>query len=468
MDLMSDAVRKSLAAYIVKEQYRLNFNEDIFFIMEGNIKTLLEKKMLADLGEESFKEAWTRETPINIFEQLINKQSRLYNREVIRSVQGPNVSDQDKALLSWYEETLDIDKKMNTHNEKFNAFQYALLHIALNDVGPTGMGKPFIRSTPNHHFLVYNEPNNPDPSKGDAIIICMGKSSSPYSRAKDKNIYAVYTNDQYIIMDSEGDVLPDEMIRRDQDGVNPYGVLPFAYANGSEDLVMPMIQQDNKDLTLLIPLMLTDLNYAVKFQCFSVFVAIDIEDSKIRISPNAILKLKSDPKGEKPSFEAIKPSVDIAESLNLAASEMGLWLTTKGIRPGTVGTIGADTFASGISKIIDESDAYENEKRQMKVYAAFERDFWDRLMRHIHPTWVQGNRIENRHILSEGSYVVTKFTDPVPLQTRGQMVSELNAEVAAGFTTRKRAIKKLNPEMSDEQIQDLAAEIGGEDFVSGQ
>lgn len=451
MDLFAESDRKMLAAFIEGEKHRLTFNEQIFTILEGNIKSLLEEKMKSDLGPESFQEAWTRETPVNVLRKIVDKQTRIYSREVVREVVGPNASEEDKALVNWYVEQLSLDTKMGANNENYNAFLYSLLQVGINN------RKPYVRTIPNHHFLVFNHPDNPDPTAPDAIIICLGKYKD--KAGLDRGMYAVYTDMQFIIMDSQAEILYEEMVRRDQDGFNPYGALPFTYVNASQNLIMPLTQQDNKDMTLLIPLLLTDLNYAVKFQCFSVFVAIDVEDSKIKISPNAILKLKSDPKGDKPSFEAIKPTVDITESLNLAASEMGLWLTTKGLRPSTVGTVGADTFASGVSKIIDESDAYESEKKQIRAYEKAEAEFWELLLRRIHPIWVAGNLVDNLHTLTEGSRVVTRFAKPVPMQTRGEMVAELNAEVIAGFLSRERAIRRLNPDMDDEEIQTLMTEI---------
>jgi len=463
INLFDESTRKAIAEFIKGEQPRLSYNGQIFQILEGNLKPLLNQRMLDDLGPDSVKAAQTRTAPINVLEKVVDKQTSIYSGRVVRRVEGPNVTDSDRELLKWYEDVLDMNQKMSSNNEFFNAYQYALLQIALNIKAGELTGKPFIRSAPNHQFLVLNDQYSVDPTSPDLIILCIGAYKDDLGREHTK--FALYTDQQYVIMNESGELLLGEMQKRDQDGTNPYGVTPFEYANASQNMVMPMVQTDNLDMALLIPLLLTDLNYAAKFQCFSLFVSIDIDDQKISISPNSILRLKSDPKGDKPDFKVIKPEVDISEVLNLAASEMGLWLSTKGIRPGTVGTVGQDNFASGVSKIIDESDTFESKNKQIILYMAFEKRFWDRLFRHIHPVWVETRKIENTALLSEGAYIVTEFEKPVPLQTRGEKVTDLDLEVTAGFISRKRAVAALNPDLSEDALEELMEEINEERVI---
>ncbi|NIT59750.1 MAG: hypothetical protein GWN00_27065, partial [Aliifodinibius sp.] len=52
-------------------------------------------------------------------------------------------------------------------------------------------------------------------------------------------VYHVYTDDEFMIMNSKGEVIQSEMERLEQDGSNPFGEVPFVYVNNSENLVMP-------------------------------------------------------------------------------------------------------------------------------------------------------------------------------------------------------------------------------------
>jgi len=288
----------------------------------------------------------------------------------------------------------------------------------------------------------------------------------PKRRKADGNydsIYYVYTRYQFVIINQNGEIQVDLMNEKEMDGTNPYGTNPFSYANASQDCVMPEIQTDNLDMSLLIPLLLTDLNYATKFQAFSVFVAIGLKNVKAEMAPNSVIEFDANPGADKSSFDVLKPSVDISEVLNLAASQMSLWLSSKSVRPTIVaGDLGADSFASGISKIIDEADTFEALKWQISIYKRFEADFWERLLTKMHPQWVAAGVIENKTIFSAKARVVTTFATPSPMQTRGELVKQLDEERTAGFTSKERAIKRLNPEMTDEEIEDLLAEIDAE------
>jgi hypothetical protein len=464
IDIFDEATRKMIASKIRNESERIYYNQSIFSIMEGNMKSLLEKRMMDDLGLKSFSSARGRQAPINVFRKVIDKLTRIYQQTVVRSVQNGN--DQDMELLQWYEGVLGINAKFGKNNENFNAYHYSLLHIGLkkpDDISARiynpNMKQPFIRSIPNHQFIIINT-SQEDPTSPDIIITFMEKRKDAKGRVE--SVYYVYTSEQFMIMNDQGEVVADLMLENEQDGNNPYGVAPFVYANNSEDNVMPEIQTDSIDMALLIPLLLTDLNYAVKFQAFSMFVAIDIEDKNIEISPNSILSFRSSPTGEKPSFDSIKPTVDIDQVLKLASSTMGLWLSSKGLRPSSIGGLSVDMAASGISKIIDEADTYEAIKKQIVIYERFEKNFWEKLLKVMHPQWVAAGIVENKTIFSTEARIVTRFSKPVPLQTRGDLVKDLEAEVLGGFTSVKRALSILNPEMRESEIDMLISEVEAE------
>lgn len=463
IDLFDEESRKQIAEFIRTEKDRLAYNKDIFTVLGGNLKPLLEARMLKDLGPEPYLAAMHRQAPINVFRKIVDKLTRIYQDGIVRKVEGGN--DADIKLLQWYEEQLDINAKFGKNNENFNAYLYSLLQIGLTDPefqdNPNkNFKKPFVRSIPNHQFLIMNT-SATDPTSPDVIIVCMPKYKRP-DGAYDETYY-VYTKYQFVIMNQSGEILADLMADKESDGINPYGVNPFSYANASQDCAMPEIQTDNLDMSLLIPLLLTDLNYATKFQSFSVFVAIGLKNVKAKLSPNSVIEFDPNPAAEKSSFDVLKPSVDIGEVLNLAASQMSLWLSSKSVRPTVVaGDLGVDSFASGISKIIDEADTFEALKYQITIYKALEADFWERILKHMHPKWVAAGVIENKTIFSPGARVVTQFKTPTPMQTRGELVKDLDAERAAGFISQERALRKLNPEMSEEEITELLEEIDAE------
>ena len=465
ISLQSAESRKLIADYINDDnnKMRVDVNESIFEILEGSLTPALEEKLRKDLGNESAERALTRMAPINYYKKVIDKLTSIYNQGVVRTVE--NGTDSDEELLSWYENVLMMNPKMDANNSALNAYKYALLHMTLTNLDDPSKSKPFIRTIPNHEFLVMST-SKVDPTSADVIIVMMGKREieGRDNRKKDQeHIFYVYTDEEFIIMNERGDILTDLMAEYDLEGNNPYGTIPFVYANMSQNLAMPLLQVDDMEMSVLIPLLMTDLNTAVKWQAFSMYVAIDMEAQNIKIAPDSILSLKSDPTGgDKPSFETVKASVDISEVLNLAASEISLWLSSKGIRPGSIGKLGADSFASGISKMIDESDTYESRTKQIEIYKAFEAVFWDKILKVMHPIWVSQGLVENRTIFSPSAKVLTTFKVPQPLKSRGELLDDIKKAIDLGLESRAGALKILYPDWDEQAIEEKLESIDSE------
>ena len=440
---------KALVKAIEGERDRLKFNEQIFNLLENDLMTPLTMKLEEDL-KVMWREALNRVAPINVFRRIVDKLAVIYQQNPWREV--VDGTEQDSELLSWYEETLNINDKMNFNNEYYSAFDYALLQITQSD------GEPFVRTIPNHQFLVFSI-DPVDKTKVDIVVLLMGKDDA------DNLILFIYSNEEFVIADTAmgGRLRPDLMASFDIDGINPYGILPFVYVNRSQNLVMPKLQKDNLQMSLLIPILWTDLNFAVKFQSFSIMYGIDLNDQELTFDPNVFWKFYSDPSTDKqPQIGSIKPQVDIGQVIPMIGAEFAMWLNTKGIKPGSIGNLTMESFASGISKMIDEMDTIQVRKRHVSQYTVAEDDLWNKVFNFIHPFWVSQGLVENTHIMSVDARVVTNFQPEIPLQDRGQLVSDLKAEVDAGFTTIRRAIKALNPHFSDQDIEQLLLEIEGD------
>ena len=290
------------------------------------------------------------------------------------------------------------------------------------------------------------------PTKPTDVILLAGQRDG-------KPIYWVY--DDYSFQAYWGEdriTLPEN-----PEGINPYGKLPFIYTPDSKYQVMPIQDSGLLKVVKTVPVILSDLNLAAMFQTFSILYGIDVDDEAIKFAPNAFWKFKSDPTSDKkPELGQIKPQVDIDQVIRLVEAELSMWLGTKGIRPGAVGQLTAENFASGISKVIDEMDTYEARQRQVVTFQNTEKNMWELILKTMHPYWVSQGMIENVGMFSPNAKIRTTFAVQLSMQSRGQLVKDLREEMAAGFITRKKAIAKLNPEMGEEDVDELMAEIDQE------
>lgn len=438
---------KDVLEIVAANTKRLAFNQQLMDIYEGELGKYVRMDLAKEMRPETYKQIITRLAPINILPKVVDKLTNIYQTTVTRTTDDANTD-----LMSWFVNEMDMDAQMNAANELFNLNQSCLIQPNVFE------GKPYICSIPPSKFIPVctnmMSPNTPT----DIILLY---------KYGNKDVYWVYSDETIYAMDSEKTILKELMLKYGfSDLTNPIERLPFIYLNASKHNLIPKCDEDGLKMIKLLPIMLSDLNYAAMFQSFSIIYGVNVDEENLAMAPNAFWRFKSDlTNDQKPEIGVIKPQVDFDQVLNLIQSQLQMWLGTKGIRASSVGGLkDGDNFASGISKIIDEMDTYEAREKQVNIFTKGESEFWE-LLRVMQNYWVSTKQIENTKKFTEAFEVSTKFTTQLPMQTRGQVVRDLRDEVAAGFTSQSRAIGSLNPEMSQKDIEQLMKEIQNERIV---
>lgn len=426
----------------------LQLNHEFIDIYDNNLGQYIECDLAKQLSPQAFQQAKFRISPINVLPKVIDKLTNIYQTAVLRNV--VDGSEQDQETLEWYEKTMQANFQMNTSNEMLNLCNASLIYPCVRE------GKPSLMVIENDCFIAYSDdPMNP--TKPTHIIMLAGKDPND----ENLDLYWTWSADQFFVSDSRGDLRLDQMARfQNPDGVNPIGRLPFVYVNSSKRRIMPKQDCDMLKIIKLIPVIFSDLNFAAMFQCFSILYGIDVDDKGIEFAPNAFWSFKSDPSTDKkPEIGSIKPDVDYAQVLQLIETQLSIWLGTKGIKASSIGGMEKDNFASGISKMIDEMDTYEARQYQVGIYQNVERELWDLILNYMHPYWVSTGQLFEVYSWTTGKMVETKFAVQLSMQSRGQIVRDVKEEYAAGFISKKRAIERINPEMTEHEIDELLSEI---------
>lgn len=426
----------------------LQFNEIIIDIFEDNLQRYVIEDLKAQLSKQSFSQAIHRLSPINILPKVIDKLTNIYQTTVTREI--AEGSDSDLSLLSYYESKMDINTHMNQSNELFNLCKATLLYPNVHK------GKPQLSVIENDKFItIASDPMHP--TDLTHVILLGGKVNGV-------DTYWVWSDSNFHITDSENKIRYDLMAEyNNEDGVNPIGRLPFVYVNESKRKILPKQDRDMLTMVKLIPVMLTDLNLAAMYQSFSITYGINVDDENLVRAPNAFWSLKSDPTTDQaPSIGTIKPDVDYTQVLGLIESQISMWLGTKGIKSSSIGSLTQDNFSSGISKIIDEMDTFEARQKQTGYYKKAEKHLWDLIMHSMHPYWVDSGQIEINAKFSPDAKVKTNFSVQLPQQSRGNIVKDVNEEYLAGFITKRIALKRLNPELSDRDLDQLIVDLEAE------
>ena len=444
-----------LLSYINKNKPYLESNRVKLDIYDGNLIGYVIDALARTLSENYFKKIEERILPINVLPRITQKSAKSYETKPTRLVDAKY-----EEIISSYENAFFMNTKMESADVYSHLFKGYALEPFLHE------GKPKLRVLPYDRFLPYSD-DKVDETNMTIFIKFMGKRVvTKLGKDVVVEVFHAYSKDEFVSFDSEGDLVSDDMVLNE--GVNPFGVIPFYYGNRGNDILLPVQDTDIVALTKMIPMLLTDLSGAILFQCFSIMWGIDINAENLTMSPNAFWSLKSDITSNKtPSVGTIKPEADIDKVISFVMTTFALWLETKGIRAGSIGTVDATSLASGVSKLIDEMDTTSIVIKSQTSFSKEESEFWKMFAR-MNNYWVANSLLlpeYNKGIFGDDFNVQMLFDQPEPMQDRKTMVETQKLEMDAGFTTRKIAITKLNPDMTPEQIDELVLEIENESTI---
>lgn len=441
---------------LVIEEYnqfkeRLKYNFELFDIYEGNLLKYILDDVKKQVSIKSFESMQHRIVPINFLKKLIDKLSQIYNQEPKRSLVIP--SESDEKLFEIYKRLLSIDVEMSLANEIFNLEKYVMIEPYVDD------GAPALRvMQPDKFFVMSTDPANP--TKVTHYIKIMGKT-------KDACLLHVYTDSEFLIIDSNGAIQQEQMnAMNNQDGVNFIGKIPAAYIARSKFDIVPRPDTDLLKMTKIMPILFSDLNEVIFWQSFGIIYGIDLGAENLTMAPNAFWSFKTDPNSQtKPSVGTIKPEADINNVMSFIMFQLNTWLNTRGIKSFAVADGKADISASGLSKMVDELDTSEDRKKQIPFFKKGESDLWNLIFNYMHPYWVKNNLIPIKEMFTPKQQAVVEFKEQLGIIDPMQVLNEIEKEVKLGLITRKKALMKKNPSMSEQEAEEYLKEIDEESTV---
>jgi hypothetical protein len=442
---------ESIVAYAQTQADKIEYNNTIFEIMEGDLLKYVGETLRRQLSPENATIAMERAAPINIWNKIVKKLSKLYANAPKRTTENPA----DQELIEYYEKK-GLNRHFGNLNENFNAYKWSSIEIFEDEE----IKSLRFRAVPSNQFLAYS--NDPiDPLRITAIIKFMGEYTDASGVKRQR--FWIYTNDEFIPVLDNGEVVQEDLFGND--GLNPFGIIPFQYASMSEYVLVPMPDLDTKQMTCLIPVLITDQNFGSLFLSLPIIYAVDAGLENLPVSPNMFVNLKSDSEdGKQAQIGVVKAEPNLEAQMNHVKNQLAMWLESKDIKPGTVGgNLTPENFASGISKIISEMDTIENRKMQEEIFQDVETKFWKRLAV-MHNELAKVGRLETRKVFSDPATleITVDYGEETIVESRADLVVRLKNERDAGFISTKKAIQILNPKMEEGQIEELIVEIDDE------
>jgi len=435
--------RDMIIKYVKDNASFLNKNAEALNIYEGNLLPYIDTILRTSLSPNYYNAIKDRVLPINILQRFIDKISTTYSKSPSR------LSEDAKAqeFVDFYSKALDFNQSgtiADAYSHLFKGFAWEP-YVDKN-------GKPAIRELPFSSFLVMSE-SATNPEEETIFIKLMGKETD----SDDSMLLHVYTDTEFDSFYMSGQEKTSDLI--DNDGVNIVGVIPFVYGKRQKNKLLPVLDSDMIKITKAIPVMLTDAAGAQMFQCFSILYGIDLSFENATMSPNVIWSLKSDVNSDKnPQVGTIKPEADTEKVVQFVTTIFTMWLESKGVRIGSMGSMDGGNSSSGIAKIIDEIDVWEIRKKSQEWFVKDEKELWNVKLPKIHDYWIKSGMVKASEVPGligdKELNINVDFEAPKPMQTRMEEIAEIKAEVDLGVMTMGQAIKRLYPKYDDVQVQE--------------
>lgn len=428
-----------------------------FLMFNGKTADIIEEAISKEFSKpETVKELIARLAPLNLVQKIIVKLAGIYTEAPLRTTKDKSIKDTE--LLELYQQELALDIRMKEANRYFKLFKRNLMEMYVDE-----MGTPMVRNLPRHCYEVYSfstlTPNRPD------VVVKIVKD--------DKNlknqVLNIWTNENFWIVNGTGEILVQKMAAiENPDGVNAYGKLPFVYINESSFSVDPIPDDDLIRMSIQIPLLLTDIAFATKYQSWSMIFTINY-DGEVPSNPNSVIPMMTGPDGERPEIGQIKPEVDTDKVITLVKTLLAMLLSTKNLSVGSVKmNLDAADVASGISKMIDSAESVEDKKDQQAFFERAEKDLWDLLSKHMIPYW-RAAQIIKPELDAEFSptfEINVFFREPQVMISEREKIEIADLRLKSGFSTLARELAYLYPQMSKEEIVELELAIKAEQSAS--
>jgi hypothetical protein len=453
MTILTEQLIKGFLEDFNSPEKRILRDEDLkrSLVYNGKIKEVVQDAIRKEFKKpETIIELNNRLIPINIVSKVIWKLSQVYNEAPIRKPYDGN--EDDSELLSSYEQEMCIDKVMKEVNAHFKLYKRALIEIYRNKYG-----RPAIRPIDRPSYEVYST-SAISPEIPDVVLKVIHWDDGDLKKC----VLIWWSDESFLITDGAGKKNESEHARiNNPDAVNPYGVLPFVYINQSLTRLVPMPDDDLIKTGIAVPLLLSDLSFASKYQAWSMIYTIGV-DGEIPINPNSVVNLEFGEDGQRPEIDMIKPEINIPQMLEFVRTLIAMLLSTKNLSTSSIsGDLSAENVASGISKMLDQAETIEDRKDQQQFFIDAEKELWKKLSKNIIPIWIKLNDYptELKQNFSENFELAMIFKQPTVIMTEKERVENSVFKIEKGVSTLKRELKALNPALDENEIDQLVAEI---------
>lgn len=442
------------------------FNKRIYKVNEGQVKEEVEKSLAKELISISAYNRCIQRIPgVNILRKSVDKRSKVYTDTPVRHTDNST----DKELMDGVVKFSDLDKVLGESNRMLNAQH-------MTAVGPFLENKRIqFKVLGAHQFLPFSD-DPVNPLNMTVFIQFMGQTVKKQGPVYDENgdvvqedsvklvdLFALYSDDEFMIIDSSGELRRDLMRERGFTSTeNPFGKIPFVLITNTKLQLIPFPNQEGFDTAVLVPKLMADLNYAAQFMSHSVMWTKNTHLEGASINADAIVNLGDrNEEGGEPEIGVIDPKTDIDGVIKLINFQIKEYFSSIGIKLSSNVDVSDE---SGFSKAVDESDATNEVKKQVELYRNVESRLWE-IVRLVYNFWASEGRLEDNRKFSEKfeDSISIEFAEKKPMKSDKQKLDEVEQLRNMKLMSRRQALRVVFPRMTEKQLDVWESELDEEE-----
>ncbi|NIM46386.1 MAG: phage portal protein, partial [Nitrososphaeria archaeon] len=284
--------------------------------------------------------------------------------------------------------------------------------------------------------------------------------------------FIYWSDDEHFTLDQDGNKVPLDPEKGDEQFINPTGVMPvITIQKDRDDEYWATQGEDMVDLTIAAQLGWSDLLTIAKHQGFSLLtIGSEEEPTSQEIGLNKAIWLKLKEGSPTPFVEYAQASSPIEQYKQMILDLIGMMLSTNDMNPKELaGALNAQSVTSGAQALIEMADTLEAREESKPVFRDAEKELWDTLAAwHNWAHDIQGMLPPDLQALgkfSEGFTVSIQYQDIKPIESEQERLMVVEKLRNMGLITKLDAIKKLNPDLSDDEIEAKLEEIKEESMA---
>lgn len=445
-------------------------------------KAFLIEQVKREFNEDAVKEM--RLAPINVLKKIVTKKASIYKTPAIRT------SEQNQDLVDYYTQELRMDMTMMKGHKYYHLHSNAAIYVI-----PDPDAKIKVCIVPPYLYSI--KANQTDRTKIDTWIfnafteegsitpdkdLQSATGSEGFSReyGKEKGLvdsqekemdahrqYIFWNDFQHFTTADNADIYKDQT-KDETQFLNPIGIAPVVnlakdrdnepWATQGEDLI---------DLSMAVQIGWSDILTIAKHQAFALLTVISEEQpQKLTIGVNRAIWLKQRQDGPAPSISYVQANSPLGEYKDLLLDLLALLLSTNDMPVNAVGGVNSvKQFNSGFQALIEMSDTLEVVEQDKPVMRDAEKATWELIKR-----W--HNYLFDANVLHEDARALGKFAedfeiniqyrDIKPIESERETIDAVKTLRELGLISKLDAMKKLNPDLQESQIEEKLLAIKDE------